>query len=73
MPQMNSFMFLDEYEQLPKYITNNQQIVLFILSDFLDKDDFEKSKNYKPTSVVEQIKKPMNQEGIMNLMEMYFE
>jgi len=66
-------MFLDEYEQLPKYITNNQQIVLFILSDFLDKDDFEKSKNYKPTSVVEQIKKPMNQEGIMNLMEMYFE
>ena len=70
---MNSFMFLDEYEQLPKYITNNQQIVLFILSDFLDKDDFEKSKNYKPTGVVEQIKKPMNQEGIMNLMEMYFE
>ena len=73
MPQMDGFMFLDEYEQLPKEVTNNQQIVLFILSDFLEEDDLEKSKNYKPIGVVEQIKKPMNKEGIMNLMEMYFD
>jgi CheY-like chemotaxis protein len=73
MPQMDGFMFLDEYAKLSKEITNNQQIVVFILSDFLDEDDFEKSKKYKAIGVVEQIKKPMNKEGIINLMQVYFD
>ncbi|MFT6948218.1 MAG: hypothetical protein ACJARP_002651, partial [Vicingaceae bacterium] len=34
---------------------------------------FEKSKNYKPIGVVEQIKKPMKKEGIINLMQVYFD
>jgi hypothetical protein len=58
---------------LPKEVTNNQQIVVFISSNFLEEDDLEKSKIYKPIGLVEQIKKPVNKQFIMNLIEIYFD
>lgn len=73
MPQMDGFMFLDEYAKLPVEATNNWKIVLAIVSDFLDQENFEKSKQFKSLGVLEHIKKPLDKEDIVNLLEEYFD
>ena len=73
MPQMDGFMFMDEYSKLPSDVTNSMQIVISILSDFLDVENFEKSKIYKPIGLLEQIKKPIDKEDVINIMEECFD
>ena len=73
MPQMDGFMFLEEYAKLPPEATNNWSSVLAIVSDHLDGDNFEKAKQFKKVGVLEHIKKPLDKEDIVNLIEEHFE
>ena len=73
MPQMDGFMFLEEYAKLPVEATNNWKTVVVIVSDHLDADNFEKSKQFKTIGVLEHIKKPLEKEDIINLIEEHFE
>jgi len=73
MPQMDGFMFLEEYAKLPDEATNNWETVLAIVSDHLDVENFEKSKQFKTLGVLEHIKKPMDKEDIANLLEECFD
>ena len=73
MPQMDGFMFLEEYAKLPPEATNNWSSVLAIVSDHLDGDNFEKAKQFKKVGVLEHIKKHLDKEDIVNLIEEHFE
>ncbi len=73
MPQMDGFMFLEEYAKLPLEATNNWKTVLAIVSDFLDADNFEKCKQFKTVGVLEHIRKPLEKEDIVNILEEYFD
>lgn len=69
MPQMDGFMFMDKYIQLENEATNDFEILIAVVSDFLDSDNFEKSKNYKNYGLVDHIRKPLEKEDIINLIE----
>jgi CheY-like chemotaxis protein len=56
MPEMDGFGFLDEYEKMPKSITNNCTIMM--LSSSLDPKDMERAK--KNQFVKKFISKPVN-------------
>ncbi|MFT6167534.1 MAG: CheY-like chemotaxis protein [Vicingaceae bacterium] len=73
MPQMDGFMFLEEYAKLPAEATNNWKTVIAIVSDNLDANNFEKSKQFKTIGVLEHIKKPLDNKDIVNLIEEHFE
>jgi CheY-like chemotaxis protein len=68
MPKMNGFEFLQAFEKLdPKY-TNNFQIVISMLSNHLQIDNFQRAKEFKLSGVFDHIRKPVNREDIENLL-----
>lgn len=73
MPQMDGFMFLEEYSKLPEEATNNWKTVVAIVSDVLDEESFEKSKKFKSIGVLEYIKKPLNKQDITKVLEECFD
>lgn len=73
MPGKNGFDFLTEFNQLEKSQTNNFQIVIAMLSNHLDADNFEKAKAFKLSGVLDHIRKPMYKEDIINILEENFD
>ncbi len=61
MPHMTGFEFVEALEQLPKLIPAP---VLYMISSSDDSEDIEKARGYK--SVVKYIKKPLDQEDLLN-------
>ncbi len=73
MPGKDGFDFLEEFNQLTSDQTNDFKIVIAMLSNHLDIDNFEKAKSFKMTGVVDHIRKPMYKEDIENLLEENFD
>lgn len=73
MPEVDGFDFLDEYINLKELTKAHYSPVIAILSANLDFDNFTKSKNYKSYGVLDHIKKPLDKEDIINLLEEHFE
>lgn len=69
MPDSDGFDFLKEYVQLdPKY-TNQFEIVIAVVSDFLDGDNFEKIKYYKNYGVTGHIPKPLLEDDLLEFLD----
>ncbi|MBL4707915.1 MAG: response regulator [Flavobacteriales bacterium] len=69
MPEMDGLTFLEEYEMLDEKLTNNFQIVIAIVSDYLDFENFSRAKVFKSSGVVGHIRKPMDAEDVNDLID----
>ncbi len=72
MPTMGGFEFLEKYSSLDDKYTNQKGIVICILSDYINIENFTKSKEYKYSGVLCQIRKPIDKEDIEDLIEEHF-
>lgn len=73
MPQKDGFMFLDDYIKLGPEKTNDFQTKISLVSDFIDVDNYTRSQTYKMYGLIDQIRKPIEEEDILNLLEEHFE
>ena len=73
MPEMDGFNFLDQYIELEGVVETDYKPLIVIVSDHLGFENFDKSKYYKTYGVLEHIKKPVDKEDVLNLLEEHFE
>lgn len=72
MPSMNGFEFLEHYLKLEIVVNSNYNPVITIVSDYLDFKNFSQSKLFKSIGVLEHIRKPLEQEDVLALIEEHF-
>lgn len=73
MPEEDGFDFLKEYIELEEVSKSNYTPVIVIVSENLDIENLTKSKSYKTYGVLDHIRKPIEKEDILNLLEEHFE
>lgn len=69
MPEMDGFDFISEYKDL--YFMNNgsDKPLIALVSDFLDSKNLDRSKHFRALGVLDQIRKPLDSEDILDLIE----
>ena len=72
MPEMSGFEFLEAYINILDSKSANFEPVIIIVSDYLDFENFSKSKHYKTYGVLDHLRKPIDQSDVENLLEEYF-
>ena len=69
MPGMDGFDFIENYVDLHKDDKSDFDTVIAILSDHLGFENFEKVKMYKSYGVLEHLRKPMDPDDVLNMIE----
>lgn len=73
MPEMDGFAFLEKYILIEEIVKSDYQPIVIIVTDHLNFRNFEKSKYYKSYGVLDQVKKPIDKEDVLALLDEHFE
>lgn len=74
MPEKDGFSFLDEYVQLDREIVRQSNTLMVIVSDYLDYQNFTKTKAYKHLGLtLHHIRKPFRKDDLKELIDEFKE
>jgi CheY-like chemotaxis protein len=70
MPGMDAFAFLDKYSRLDNVVDSDFLPKIIIVSDhLLENRNLDHTNKYKTVGVVDHIKKPMDKEDVLSVLE----
>jgi CheY-like chemotaxis protein len=70
MPEMDAFGFLDRYSKIESVTGSNFLPKIVIVSDYLlENRNLDHTNKYKTVGVIDHIKKPMDKEDVLSILE----